>query len=385
MNACHALLGCLFATFAAGQAVAGETAAPAGLVRLGAEQLRLSGIRTQAVGTTGQPAASDAAAGSGVRLSGEAVVPDLAIEVVMATVDGQLQSVLVGAGQAVVAGQPVARLYSQGAVALQRAWLQSRARAEVAATAAQRAEELFSAGIVAESRVQAARAELSDAQAARAEQRQLLRLAGMGDAAIDGLRNAEGITPLLTIVARSAGTVLEQLQAAGQTVAAGTPLLRVASGRDLWLELRAARLQAMQLRVGDEVSVPGCATRGRLVAVGGGVDASSQTVGVRALLSGGRSCVQPGQYLEATVLARLAPGLVSVPQSALVSAGGTDYVFVREPAGFRPVAVKVAMRRGTEAWLASGPAAGAQVASAGLTALKGAWTGFGAQLPDSGG
>jgi multidrug efflux pump subunit AcrA (membrane-fusion protein) len=385
MNACNAFIGCLLATLAAGQGVAAESAPATTLVRLGSEQMRLSGIRTQPVGTTGQPDAGDAAGGSGVRLSGEAVVPDLSIEVVMATVEGQVQSVLVGPGQAIAAGQPVARLYSQGAIGLQRAWLQARARADVAATAARRAEELFAAGIIAESRVQAARAELSDAQAARAEQRQLLRLAGMGDGTIDALRGAEGITPVLTIVARASGTVLERLQGAGQTVAAGTPLLRVASGPDLWLELRAARVQAAQLRVGDTVSVPGCAARGRLVAVGGGVDASSQTVGVRALLSGGRSCLQPGQYLEATVLARVAPGLVSVPQSALVSAGGTDYVFVREAAGFRPVAVKVAVRRGSEAWLERGPAVGAQVASAGLTALKGAWNGFGTPLPGTGG
>jgi hypothetical protein len=39
--------------------------------------------------------------------------------------------------------------------------------------------------------------------------------------------------------------------------------------------------------------------------------------------------------------------------------------------------VQVAQKRGQLAWLAQGPPAGAQVASAGLTALKGAWHGFG--------
>jgi membrane fusion protein, heavy metal efflux system len=380
-----AVAGLLATGMFAALAGAAEPAPAAGLVQLGAEQLRISGIRTEPVRLAVEAQGPAGAPGGGLRLSGEAVVPDSATDVLMATVDGQVQSVLVGPGQAVRAGQPVVRLYSQGAIALQRAWLQSRVRAELAEAAAARAEDLHGAGIIAESRLQGARAELRDAQAGRAEQRQLLRLAGMGDGAIEALRTADGISPLLTIVARSSGVVLEQLAVAGHTVAAGTPLLRVASGRDLWLELRAARTQAAQLRVGDGVSVPGCAGRGRLLAVGGGLDAGSQTTGVRALLPGGRSCLQPGQYLEATVLTRLSAGLVSVPQSALVSAGGNDYVFIREAGGFRPVPVTIAQRRGTEAWLEHGPPAGAQVASAGLTALKGAWAGFGAQLPDAGG
>jgi membrane fusion protein, heavy metal efflux system len=385
MNACRIIAGCLLALWLGQGAMAGEAGGPPPLLRLDAEQLRLSGVRTEAVGAHSTAGTAGESGGSGIKLGGEVVMPDVATEVVMASTDGQLQSVLVGPGQPVRAGQPVARLYSQGAVALQRAWLQARARADVAAAAARRAEELYNAGIVAESRLQAARAELSDAEAARAEQRQLLRIAGMGESAIDALRDASGISPVLTIVTRSGGTVLEQLHGAGQSVTAGTPLLRVASGQDLWIELRAARAQAAQLHVGDAVSVPGCGARGRLVAVGSGVDSGSQTVGVRALLPGARACVQPGQYLEATVLARLAPGLVSVPQSALVSAGGTDYVFVREPGGFRPTPVTVAQRRGSQAWLERGPPVGTQVASAGLTALKGAWSGFGAQQPGNGG
>jgi multidrug efflux pump subunit AcrA (membrane-fusion protein) len=381
MNPRTILATCLLiASFPAWSTASGASGSPAGLIRLDVQQQQLAGIRVHPVGTA-QAAESPAGEGSsGLRLSGQAVVPDSGMEVVLASADGQVQAVLVTPGQSVSAGQPLARLYSPGAVGLQRAWLQARSRAEVAASTARRAEDLHAAGIIAESRLQQARADLAEAEASRAEQRQLLRIAGMGDAAIDGLRSAEGISPVLTIVARANGTVLEQLQGAGQAVAAGTALLRVASGRDLWIELRAARAQSAELKVGDAVNVPGCPARARLVAVGGGLDAGSQTVGVRALLPGGRSCLQPGQYLEATVLARPAAGLVSVPQSALVSAGGVDYVFVREAAGFRPLAVHVVQKRGQLAWLAQGPPAGAQVASAGLTSLKGAWQGFGSLL-----
>jgi hypothetical protein len=62
----------------------------------------------------------------------------------------------------------------------------------------------------------------------------------------------------------------------------------------------------------------------------------------------------------------------------LVQQGGQSYVFVRQLAGFRAVAVKTGVG-GDETPILAGLKAGDEVAVKGVIAIKGAWLGLGAE------
>jgi multidrug efflux pump subunit AcrA (membrane-fusion protein) len=367
-----AILPCLLATLAA-------AAAPEQLLQLTDAQRRTVGLAFEPVHAVGAHEMQAGQAGAGLQLSGQVVLPNSRQDVLLANVAGRVEAVLVNPGEKVGAGQVVARVYSAELLGMQRAYLAARSQADLAQARVRRDESLFNDGVIAESRLQASRADGAQAAAALLEQRQLLHLAGMGEAAVAALRTAEGMNPLLSITARRAGLVLQQTAKIGQQVDTGAPLMTIAALDLLWIDLQATRDQATRLGVGDRVELVGCAVAGRLIATGAQLDASSQTLFARAQFEGANACIAPNQFVQVSVSpARPAKGLVSVPVEAVVHRSSKDYVFVQEAKGLRAVEVAIERRQGAHAWLRKGPAVGTPVVITGVAALKGSWLGLGA-------
>ncbi len=339
---------------------------------------RPSGLQTEVVRSLGPEDQNAAQGAAGIQLSGRVTVPNASLDQVLAQVTGRIESVRVNPGDRVKPGQVIARLYSGELLGKQRAYLAARAQSDLVTTRATRDEALFAEGVIAESRLQATRAEAQGAAATLREERQLLRIAGLDEASVQQLRSAEGMSPLLTVTARRAGMVLEQSVKVGQQVEDGMPLFTIAALDLLWLELQATREQAAALAVGDRIVIPGCKAAGHLIATGVQLDSVTQTVLVRAQVQGAADCMAPNQFVQVRVLsARAQAGQVSVPAGAVVHRAGKDYVFVQAATGFEPTQVDIERYQGTRAWLRSGPAAGKTVAITGLAALKGNWLGIG--------
>ena len=111
--------------------------------------------------------------------------------------------------------------------------------------------------------------------------------------------------------------------------------------------------------------------------VGRTAESESQTVLVRAEVSGGEKCLRPGQYVETRLEMGAGEARFRVPDNAVVRHQGEDWVFVHVPQGFRPIPVTVHGNRDGDT-VVSGPlAAGQEVAVSGLAAIKGAWSGYG--------
>jgi RND family efflux transporter MFP subunit len=351
-----------------GTAAAAETS-----LNLSADQLRIAGVEFA------RAAAPDSSAGASLQLTGRVVVPNGELQLVLAQTGGRVESLLVNPGQAVRAGQALARLYSAEILATQRELIAARARSQAAGQRAARDEALHAEGIIARNRLEESQAMLAEADAELREAQQLLRLAGMSTDALDAIRTAEDISPLLVLTARRPGKVLQQLVSPGEAVAAGTPLLRLATLDVLWIELQATRAAALGIHEGDQVQVDGCDQVARVIASALQVDAQSQTIGVRAEMRNPAGCIAPNQFVEARVAPRSAqPGLVQIPAAGLVQHEGRNYVFVRAAGGLQPRVVSVERRTGDTAWIADGLAIGEEVASAGLAAIKGSWLGLGA-------
>ena len=370
------IAGLALTMLSAATAVASESQLP--LLRLTAEQVRTAGIATVAAKRlTADKGAEPSLAGA--RLSGQVMTPN-DIDALLAVFSGQLQAVLVHPGETVRAGQALARIHSAELVAQQREFVQAHLQAQLADAKLKREQALFEDGIVAESRLNEARAARAVALASRDEQRQVLVLVGMSERAIDMLASGGAVSATVTVTARSAGVVLEQPAMAGTRLDAGDTVMRLAPLGTVWLQLQASDSQARELSIGDTVSVASCEQVGRVIGVGTQLDSVSQTVAVRAEIPDGFRCLRTNQYVEAAVRPASVPaGLVDVPLTAVVRHGGREYVFVQEAGGFRPTLVTVMRRLGDRVWLSAGVDADRQIANGGLSALKGAWFGLGVQ------
>jgi multidrug efflux pump subunit AcrA (membrane-fusion protein) len=364
---------------------AAASAAELPLIRLSEAQQRSAGLVTEVARAPSADELASLGSDAGLLLNGSVSVPNRSIDVVMSGVAGQLAEVLVDPGQTVRAGQPLGRLYSADFLGLQRDYLQAMANSEVTASRAERDQTLLQEGIVAASRAQESRAASLAAAATLQQQRQLLRLAGMGSTALAALRTAENISPYLTLQARQAGLVLELPMSVGARVEAGQPVFKLAAGTALWLELQATRAQVAELRVGDRVTVPGCKSPGSVLSVGAQLDAGNQTVAVRAQMPAANGCLQPNEYVQASIApATPMAGVLSLPTTAITRNGNQDYIFARQGDAFQPVAVKRLRTLGQRSWVQAGLTPGTAVASRGVAALKGSWLGLGAAAVDSG-
>lgn len=327
-----------------------------------------AGVQTQVV----QPHAGAAS----LLLQGTVVLPAQQSDVVSLPVAGVVQAVLVAPLQTVRAGQPVARVLSPELAQWQRDWWLAQTQARLAQDKAQRDEQLFADGIIAEYRRNESRAQAEMAALTARERRQALRLAGVGEAALTAGQTS--LSPQLTLVAPVAGTVLEQLATPGQRLEAGQPVAHIARAGRLAIEVQAGREQAGVLRVGEVLGVEGCQSGARITAVSPQLSSTNQALQLRAEPLGQERCLRIGQFVQLRWQGA-AGGVLSVPSAAVVQQAGRAYVFVREAGGFRPVAVTLGAGGGEQLTLTSGLQPGQVVAVRGVAAIKGAWLGLGAQ------
>lgn len=358
-----ALLFAAFASLALAQ--------PVEPIRITQDQLTKAGV----VFTVIKPSGT---AGVGIRLAGSVIYPPNRIEIVSAPAGGVVQSVRINSLDSAKAGQTLVQLHSPQLLEWQRDYVQLAAQLQLAAQKAGRDDSLFNEGIIAASRLQETRNQLAQAQVAVQERAQMLKLAGMREAAIANLASQHGLNPVISIQAQRSGTVLELMVAPGQRVEAGAPLVKLARSGELWLELQASRAQGNQIAVADTVNVGGCKESGRVSAIAPQMALQSQLVIVRATLPGAERCLRAGQYVEAIINSKAGTqtGWL-VPAGALVRDTGRELLFVRDTKGVRPLSVTVITRDAESAIVQGAFQTGAQVATQGTANLKGIWLGLG--------
>ena len=280
------------------------------------KQVKSLGITTQAVGQL-----STGRAGT---LAALVVVPSKQMRVIAAPVSGLIEMLAVAPGSRVKRGQVLAHLASPQALELQRDALQAGTQAQWQAQNLQRDEQLFSEGLIAESRLQATRAAARQAGTQASERRQGLAMAGAAVGKLGG--------PLI-LTAPMDGVVLEQGVQLGQRVEASTLLYRIASLSPLWLEIQAPQEIAKGLREGMSLKVARQNISGKLISIGRAVDAASQTVLLRALVDKEAEQLNPGQVLEVEITTDTtgtgSQALVNIPASALIRHQGETLVFTR--------------------------------------------------------
>jgi multidrug efflux pump subunit AcrA (membrane-fusion protein) len=341
-------------------------------------QIRISAAQIDKAGVRFSEVQSAQSATEGLRLAGSAVTPPNRMEVVSTPAAGVVQALLVNSLENVKAGQMIARIHSPELLQWQREYVQQFTQLDMITKKAERDESLLNDGIISAGRVQETRNLLQQARVAVQERAQMLKLAGLSEAAIARLHSPSGLTPVIDIRSTAGGSVLEWMVTPGQRVEAGAPLAKVARAGELWLELQASRAQGEHIAVGDVVKTKACTQSGKVIAIATQLSTSNQLVMVRASLPGADKCLKPGQYLEATISSKTPPvSGWSLPSTALVRNGSNEFVFVRNADGVLAVPVTVVSRAIDQVIVQGALTAKQSIAIQGLASLKGLWLGLG--------
>jgi cobalt-zinc-cadmium efflux system membrane fusion protein len=351
--------------------LAAPAAGAADAIRMTAAQARAAGVETVAV------VARAGADGAAQGLPAQVVIPAAQVRVVSAPLGGLVEAVLVATHQNVRRGQVVARLVSPGLADVQHTYLQASAQHQLASSAAARDEKLFAEGIIAESRLEAARSRLQEVAADLAERTQALRAAGMSGEAIARLRAGRAVATGIDLVAPLDGVVLEQMALPGQRVEAAAPVLRIARLEPLWLEIQVPVDRIAAVAIDAPVRLPAQDVGGRVIAIGRAVAGSTQTLAVRAEVRKGAERLRAGQLVEAVLGGAGAQGVWRVPAAAIARNGGRAQVYVEAPGGFVALAVQVVEEAGGFALVAAPFRGNERVAAKGVATLKAIEAGIG--------
>lgn len=267
-------------------------------------------------------------------------------------IPGVLTAMRVEAGDSLRTGQAIAAIDPAGVDARQQ---QTAADLERARRDVERDKILFEKGYVSRQRLDDRTSALKAAQAAY-------------DAARFDRRWARLVSPV-------SGVVLERRAQAGEVVAAGQVVARVADlSSPLVLRLPLATREAARVRLGDTAQVAvddlnGQTLAGRVTRVGEAADTRTGAILVEIELSAPPPALRSGQVAHATLQVRAAPGAAAaftrIPAEAMLEASGQrGFVYRLDHGKARRTAVTFGGFDGDDA-LVAGLTDGTQVITAG--------------------
>lgn len=314
--------------------------------------------------------------GDQVRVLGQAVREPGATNTVKSILGGRVERLLVAPGDSVEAGEPLAELHSHMLHELQGKLLRDGEALKLAETRLEAGRELLEiegiSRVELERRGHEALAAAIEVKNGKAELRDL----GFKEAEIERLLGSTDLHPVLTIRAPTGGVVLELVVQQHAWVQAYEPLVIMGDPESLELQLQLPPDEAASVRRGDLVEFvpvgrPEAWGLAKVATRVPQVDPTTRTVTVRAEITHGSEQLLPGVFVEGNLIRGVASTAPSVPESALIRMGASDYVFVGHDAErFEARPVVVGRFNGTRYEINEGLALGEQVAVQGVFLLK---------------
>jgi membrane fusion protein, heavy metal efflux system len=317
-------------------------------------------------------------------IGGEIMAPSGTALAITAPVAGTLQATAAvpTAGLPVLRGQTLFRLVPiqpserDATVDAQQAVDTTTARREAAVLKVQRAERLVKDGSVSRRTLEEAQAELAVVEAELKAARERVALATRSGTSSGGV----------LIAAPEAATVQNVHVRAGQTVAAGTPLIDLVRLATVWVRVPvyAGEARAIDTNapadvqpLGESTDAPGVTAQP--IAAPPSANASTAGVDLYYSLANLDNRFRPGERVAVRLPRRESETGLVVPKAALLhdAYGGTWVYVVREPRVYVRQRVVVADITGSLAVLSQGPAAGARVVTDGAAELFGVEFGAG--------
>ncbi|HLP97772.1 MAG TPA: efflux RND transporter periplasmic adaptor subunit [Sideroxyarcus sp.] len=336
-----------------------------------------SQIQTQGIVSAPLPARQQ---GELAGMPAQVVIPGNQMFTVSTPLAAMVEQILVGVGDSVKKGQPLATLQSPALAEAQRGLLQAATQSQLAKENMSRDEQLWKDGIISESRLRATQSMFREANAAFAERKQILKLAGLSETDIAHLQSDNTLSSQLVISSPIDGVVLEKSASSGQRLDAAIPLFKIAQLEPLALEIQAPLASTHGLKVGASVTVPAYNAKGKLTAIGRSLSGGNQTILLRALITDGAINLRPGQFVEASI--STSGGSLdqwNIPNGALARIGSQTVIFIETAKGFRSETVTV-LHEGAGNSTVTGKFKGDEkIAVRGVSALKASLMGIGGE------
>lgn len=309
----------------------------------------------------------------GLHLPARVTIPPSNIQVISAPQAGVVLKTFAAVGSEVKQNQILAKLQSVELLNLQKNYLQSLTRQVLAEADWQRDQALFKEGIIAKRRYLESQGKYTEILADTNAQREILRLSGMGEAAIESLTKNRKLAATIDIVSPSDGVILENLTTSGQRVNGLDPVCKLAKLDVLWLDIRATLDQIAGLKIGQTVSVSGAESRGKIILLGREVEPTNQTVLVRAEITSGADRLQAGQFVQVRPAIEVNEQSWHIPSSAIARSTKENVVFVKVENGFQIHPIQILSNHEQIAVISGNFQPKQSVAVVGLANLKALW------------
>lgn len=269
-----------------------------------------------------------------LRIAGRIEVDGYRTARIGAPITGRITEVRAVLGQTVREGEPLAYLSSQDVTAAQLAYLKAYSAEQLALRAAERADTLFRADVIAAAEVQRRGSELDVAQAERRSAADQLQMLGLGADVRARLEATGQIVPIAPIVASRGGTVIDRQIAIGQVVQPADSLFVVSDLRNLWAVADVPEQQVSDIRPGLEVAVEVPAAgngqrTGRVVFIADVVNPSTHTVRVGVDLDNRDRALKPQMLMTMLMSAQVTDPRPVVPVGAVIRENDRDHLFVK--------------------------------------------------------
>ena len=316
--------------------------------------------------------------GDQIRVLGQAVRSPGATTTVKSILDGRLERLFVAPGDSVKRGQPLMELHSHMLHELQGALLRDSEALRLAESRLEAGRQLLEVEGISKVELDSRQHEVLAARLAVSNGEAELRDLGYSDADLQRLLESTDLHPVLTLRAPTAGVILAVEVQQYAWVQAYDPLIVLGDPESLELELQLPPDEASGVGRGDLVEFvpvgrPEAWGLAKVATRVPQVDATTRTVMVRAEITHGIENLLPGVFVEGNLIRGAASQAPSVPESAVIRMGSSDYVFVRLDAEtFEARPVTVGRFNGSRYEIQDGLALGEEVAVQGVFLLKSA-------------
>lgn len=307
------------------------------------------------------------------------VVPPEREYVVSASQAGAITKLNAAVGDTVKKGEVLAELNSSDLLTMQREYLKTLNELQLGTTVYQRDKKLAQEGVIADRRLQETQSQYRTFLSESDEHKQLLKIAGMGDADIARLIKTHQLSGHLRLRSPITGVVLERLVSSGERVDNLAPIYRIADLNELWLEINVPQERISNLNIGDSVQIENTDVTAVIRLLGKNVNTENQTVLARAVIQGKPSKIRTGQSVTIQIIQNASLPMFKVPNSAIIQNEGQSYIFVRNASGFVTTPVNVIGKHAEDSIISAELSADTKIASTGAVALKANWLGLGSE------
>lgn len=337
-------------------AAVAEPAAAGGAieVKIPAEYLAAAKIAVEAVGSGGLA--------SEILTSGTVAAAPNSEAVILARASGNVTRVRRQLGDVVRAGDTLAQVESPEAAAMAAERSVAQAKLELARKSFERESGLFKQGVTPRQDMEAAQAALSVAES---EARRASAVAKAANVGADG-KSVAVVSPI-------DGTITARAVTLGAFVQQQTELFRVAGAGQMLVEASLPVADIARVAVGDQATIlaaGGTPVKASVRSVTPTVSGTSRSATVILTPSAPTSGLVVGEGVQARLHVKNGKAGLVVPEDAVQNIEGRDMLFVRVKDGFRAQPVLVGGRSGGAAQIASGVAAGEQVATRNAFLIK---------------